>query len=64
MMLSISIETLLYVQESPDYSNAPVAVADPNYLKHFMQPMCTIDTTGDALTIVPFARLLMFRGER
>ena len=52
------------VQESPDISNAPVAVADPNYLKHFMQPMCTIDTSRGCPYDCSFCTIINVQGRK
>ena len=52
------------VQESPDITNAPIPVANPDYLKHFMQPMCTIDTSRGCPFDCSFCAIINVQGRK
>jgi len=52
------------IHESPDISNAPVSTADHNYLKNFMQPMCTIDTSRGCPYDCSFCTIINVQGRK
>lgn len=52
------------VLESPDIQDAPIPVADPEYLKHFMQPMCTIDTSRGCPFNCSFCTIINVQGRK
>ncbi|MGC9054493.1 MAG: B12-binding domain-containing radical SAM protein, partial [Candidatus Hydrogenedens sp.] len=52
------------ISESPNIQNAPIPVADPEYLKHFMQPMCTIDTSRGCPFNCSFCTIINVQGRK
>lgn len=52
------------IPKSPDIQDAPIPVADPEYLKHFMQPMCTIDTSRGCPFNCSFCTIINVQGRK
>ncbi|HOL18650.1 MAG TPA: radical SAM protein [Candidatus Hydrogenedens sp.] len=52
------------IHDSPDISSARVPVAEPGYLKHFMQPMCTIDTSRGCPFNCSFCTIINVQGRK
>lgn len=50
--------------EAPEIRNAPIPLADPEYLKHFMQPMCTIDTSRGCPFNCSFCTIINVQGRK
>ncbi len=52
------------IQESPNIESAPIPLADPEYLKYFMQPMCTIDTSRGCPFNCSFCTIINVQGRK
>lgn len=52
------------IPEAPEIKDAPIPEADPEYLKHFMQPMCTIDTSRGCPFNCSFCTIINVQGRK
>ncbi len=59
-----NLQPCYIIQESPNIDEAPIPEADPEYLKHFMQPMCTIDTSRGCPFNCSFCTIINVQGRK
>ncbi|MCX8066138.1 MAG: radical SAM protein [Candidatus Hydrogenedentes bacterium] len=52
------------IEPSPDITDAPILPASGEYLKHFMQPMCTIDTSRGCPYNCSFCSIINVQGRK
>lgn len=68
MLLNDAIEGKLkpiyIIEPSPDITDAPILPASKEYLKHFMQPMCTIDTSRGCPYNCSFCSIINVQGRK
>ncbi len=58
------LQSYYIIKEAPNIEDAPIPLADPQYLKHFMQPMCTIDTSRGCPFNCSFCTIINVQGRK